>query len=217
MGGQWSARGGYMIVRQSDAHAWTELWLESTGWTRVDLTAALAPGRMDLDLRSFLAGESGLERKRNSYFLRGSEALQLWWDGVEYDWFNSVISFNEESQIEWLTRLGLGRWRGHPLLILCAGVVLVALLSLLLWLRRPARQADPWAKAWRRLCLKLERSGLPARLGHEGPLDYAQRVGKLRPSLAVEMQNLAEAYARARYGSEQTGLGDFKRAIKWMR
>jgi len=217
MGGQWSPRGGYMIVRQSDAHAWTELWLEGTGWTRVDLTAALAPGRMDLDLRTLLAGEGELERQRNSYFWRGSKALQLWWDGVEYDWFNSVISFNEESQIEWLTWLGLGRWRGHPMLLLCAGVFLFALLTLLFWLRRPARQDDAWARAWRQLCFKLERSGLPARMGHEGPLDYAQRIGKLRPSLAEEMKRLAEIYARARYGSDQTGVGDFERAIKLMR
>jgi len=217
MGGQWSPRGGYMIVRQSDAHAWTELWLEGTGWIRVDLTAALAPGRMDLDLRSLLAGEGELERQRNSYFWRGSEALQLWWDGVEYDWFNSVISFDEESQIEWLTWLGLGRWRGHPLLLLCAGVFLLALLMLLFWLRRPMRQDDAWARAWRRLSLKLERRGLPARMGHEGPLDYAQRIGKLRPSLAEEMKFLAEVYAKARYGPDQAGVGDFERAIKLMR
>ena len=217
MGGQWSPRGGYMIVRQSDAHAWTELWLEGRGWTRVDLTAALAPGRMDLDLRTLLAGEGELERQRNSYFWRGSEAIQLWWDGVEYDWFNSVINFNEESQIEWLTWLGLGRWRGHPMLLLCAGVFLLALLTLLFWLRRPARQDDAWARAWRQLCFKLERSGLPPRMGHEGPLDYAQRIGKLRPSLAEEMERLAELYARARYGPDQAGVGDFKRAIKLMR
>ena len=214
MGGQWSPRGGYMIVRQSDAHAWTELWLEGTGWTRVDLTTALAPGRMNLDLRTLLAGEGELERQRNSYFWRSSEAMQLWWDGVEYDWFNSVISFNEESQIEWLTWLGLGALRGHPMILLFIGVFLLALLCLLFWLRRPARQDDAWARAWQRLCFKLERSGLPARLGHEGPLDYAQRVGKLRPSLAAEMQHLADMYARARYGSEQAGLGEFERAIK---
>ncbi|MCX6855956.1 MAG: transglutaminaseTgpA domain-containing protein, partial [Verrucomicrobia bacterium] len=107
MGGEWSSRGGYMIVRQSDAHAWTELWLKGSGWTRVDLTAALAPGRMNLDLRTLLAGDEELERQRNSFFWRGSQELRLWWDGVEYDWYNTVISFDEEAQIAWLTWLGL--------------------------------------------------------------------------------------------------------------
>jgi hypothetical protein len=54
-------------------------------------------------------------------------------------------------------------------------------------------------------------------MGHEGPLDYAQRIGKLRPSLAEEMKFLAEVYAKARYGPDQAGVGDFERAIKLMR
>jgi hypothetical protein len=45
-------------------------------------------------------------------------------------------------------------------------------------------------------------------------LDYAQRIGKLRPDLAADMQHLADVYARARYGSEQAGLGEFERAVK---
>lgn len=214
MGGEWSSRGGYMIVRQSDAHAWTELWLEGKGWTRVDLTAALAPGRMNLDLRSLLAGEGELERQRNSFFWRGSQAMRLWWDGVEYDWYNTVISFDEESQIAWLTWLGLARLRGHPLLLVNMAVFLLALLIFWVWLRRPSRQGDPWAHAWLRLCSQLERRGLPARLGHEGPLDYAQRISSARPSLAGEIQRLAEVYANARYGSEPTALAEFQQSIK---
>jgi protein-glutamine gamma-glutamyltransferase len=214
MGGEWSPRGGYMIVRQSDAHAWTELWLEASGWTRVDLTTALVPGRMNLDLRTLLAGDGEQERQRNSFFWRGSQEMRLWWDGVEYDWYNTIIKFDKEAQIAWLTWLGLGGWRGHPLILICAGVFLLGLLLFYIWLRRPARHGDPWARAWQRLCAKMERSGLPARLGHEGPLDYAQRISTLRPSLAGEVQHLAAVYAQARYGSEASGLPEFEQAIK---
>jgi transglutaminase-like putative cysteine protease len=44
-GGEWNPVGGYLIVRQSDAHAWTEVWLEGKGWTRIDPTAVIAPER----------------------------------------------------------------------------------------------------------------------------------------------------------------------------
>ena len=44
LGGEWNPVGGYLIVRQSDAHAWTEVWLEGSGWTRIDPTAVVAPG-----------------------------------------------------------------------------------------------------------------------------------------------------------------------------
>ena len=32
-GGDWNPVGGYLLVRQSDAHAWTEVWLDGQGWT----------------------------------------------------------------------------------------------------------------------------------------------------------------------------------------
>ena len=36
LGGEWNPVGGYFIVRQSEAHAWTEVWLDGQGWTRID-------------------------------------------------------------------------------------------------------------------------------------------------------------------------------------
>ena len=106
MGGEWSNRGGYMIVRQSHAHAWTELWLEGTGWTRVDPTAALVPARMSLDPRTLLASMEEQERQRSSFIWQSSQAIRLWWDDIEYRWYNTVISFDEEAQIAWLNWLG---------------------------------------------------------------------------------------------------------------
>ena len=45
-GGERNAVDGFWIVRQSDAHAWAEVWLADRGWVRVDPTAAVAPGRI---------------------------------------------------------------------------------------------------------------------------------------------------------------------------
>jgi transglutaminase-like putative cysteine protease len=42
-GGELNPLGDYMIVRQRDAHAWTEVWLAESGWVRVDPTGA-GPG-----------------------------------------------------------------------------------------------------------------------------------------------------------------------------
>ena len=47
-GGELNGIGGYYIVRQSDAHAWTEVWLADEGWVRVDAVAAVAPERVAL-------------------------------------------------------------------------------------------------------------------------------------------------------------------------
>src|SRR5690606_7385087 len=45
--GEFNPLGGYFIVRQSDAHAWSEVWLEGRGGVRVDPTAAVAPERIE--------------------------------------------------------------------------------------------------------------------------------------------------------------------------
>ena len=47
LGGERNPLGAHLIVRQSDAHAWVEVWLEGQGWTRVDPTAAVAPERIE--------------------------------------------------------------------------------------------------------------------------------------------------------------------------
>ncbi|MCA1962908.1 MAG: transglutaminase domain-containing protein, partial [Prosthecobacter sp.] len=196
-----SARGGYMIVRQSDAHAWTELWLEGQGWTRVDPTAALVPERVTLDLRTLLAGgQEELQRQRSSLLWQTLSSTRLWWDSIEYDWYNSVISFDEEAQIAWMNWLGLGRLRGRWLILLSAMTLALALLGLLLWLRRPAPARDRWLRSWQKTCRRLEKQGAPPRLPSEGPLHYAQKVATACPHLAETAQALANTYANGRYG-----------------
>lgn len=217
MGGEWSARGGYMIVRQSHAHAWTELWLKDTGWTRVDPTAALVPDRMTLDPRTLLASIEEQERQRTSLIWRGTQAIRLWWDDIEYRWYNTVISFDEEAQIAWLNWLGLGRVRGRTLLLLSLGLIALTLVALGWWLSRPARPTDPWVRAWQHLGQKLTKLGIPPRQSSEGPLDYAKRAATQLPSKATEIQHLAQIYADARYGQTKTDQSTFARAVKALR
>ncbi|MBT8063106.1 MAG: DUF3488 and transglutaminase-like domain-containing protein, partial [Gammaproteobacteria bacterium] len=52
LGGERNPLTGHVTVRQSDAHAWSEVWLAGQGWQRVDPTAAVAPWR----IRTGLAG-----------------------------------------------------------------------------------------------------------------------------------------------------------------
>jgi transglutaminase-like putative cysteine protease len=46
-GGELNPVDGYLVVRQSDAHAWAEIWLSGQGWVRFDPTAAVAPSRIE--------------------------------------------------------------------------------------------------------------------------------------------------------------------------
>src|SRR5690606_20431075 len=45
-GGEVNPLKNFLVVRQADAHAWTEVWFAGQGWLRIDPTAAVAPERI---------------------------------------------------------------------------------------------------------------------------------------------------------------------------
>lgn len=212
LGGEYSDHnGGYLIVKQCDVHAWTEVWLERYGWFRIDPTAALAPDRLNIDLRAWLAGGAeAAERQRRSLWWRVTQRTRLLWDSLSYAWQDRVIDYNQETQRGLLARLGLVRGR---LVLLISSATAIFAVSLLVswWLRRAARFQDPWMRAWQRTCRKLAVAGVRSRLANEGPLTYAGHVSQARPDLAAQIKPLAEMYAAGRYGGADDLLVEFKR------
>jgi hypothetical protein len=200
------------VVRQSDAHAWTEVWLPGQGWQRIDPTAASAPARIDLNLAAavpagdplpFLSG-AGLDWLR--------EARYRWW-AVSNAWNQWVLGYNPQRQLEFLSRLGMAApdWRKMTatLAVLC-GIVLLALAGGLLY-RRP--RLDPAARLWRKLGRRLARRGL-ARQDWEGPCDYARRVAAARPEHGDEIIAISLLYAGLRYGQcEPSRIDELRRRI----
>jgi hypothetical protein len=199
LGGEWNPVGGYVIVRQSDAHAWTEVWLDGRGWTRVDPTAVVAPERLQQGLFELLPDSlpaASVVMYRNAWFRRLSQA----WDGMNQWWQANVIEFNLRSQLNLLEKLGIDApdWK-H--LGWAFAICLVAWISwVALSLRRsvPRVRPDRIARAWLRATRKLQR--VTPRAASEGPLEYARRVGRARPDLAMRVLALATHYARLRFG-----------------
>ena len=98
--------GGYLIVRQSDAHAWTEVWLEGQGWTRIDPTAVVAPERLQRGVFDLLPDSL----PATSGFLHNNalvHALAQLWDGANQWWQEHVVEFNLRSQLDLLRKLGI--------------------------------------------------------------------------------------------------------------
>lgn len=199
LGGEWNPVGNYLIVRQSEAHAWTEIWLQGQGWTRVDPTAVVAPERLQRGVFEMLANSS-----RISGYLRNNawlDHLVLVWDGAQQWWQEHVVEFDLRSQFDLLRKLGIDSPQWQQLgwafaLGLVAWIVWVALS-----LRRSLGRGkhDRIARAWLRATRKLGRAVAP-RAAHEGPLDYARRITVTRPELATVVGSLATQYARLRFG-----------------
>ncbi len=198
-GGEMNALGGYLIVRQADAHAWAEVWLEGRGWVRVDPTAAVAPNRVQEGL--YAALPPGvlpflMRRGGDSEWLR---QLALSWDALNNSWNEWVLAYGPDRQKEFLSGLGFGPVDWGEMTV--AMTVALSGFSLAYagwrWRRRYAR--DPVARAWQRFCARLARRGL-ARDAAEGPLAFAERVAAGRPELAAPVWEIARLYAALRYG-----------------
>ncbi|KAB2922348.1 MAG: DUF3488 domain-containing protein [Candidatus Contendobacter sp.] len=199
-GGEMNVMGGYLIVRQSDAHAWAEVWLEGRGWVRVDPTGAVAPNRVQQGLYAALS-DSGLlpflaRRGGDSEWLR---QLALGWDTLNNSWNEWVLAYGPDRQKEFLSGLGFGPadWGGMTVAMMVALSGFGVLYAGWRWRSRLAR--DPVARAWQRFCARLARHGL-ARGATEGPLDFAGRVAVQRPELAESVREIARLYAALRYG-----------------
>ncbi len=199
-GGERNPVADYWIVRQSDAHAWTEVWLDGR-WVRYDPTAAVAPERIESGLDAALPGLQG-----DTLPLLGGGAwfqrVALSWDALNATWDRWVLAFGPDEQSALLEGLGFRSPSLRDIALVCAITVSFVLLALTLaGLRSSPARPDRVAVIWQRLCRRLGRAVRP-RAPHEGPAEYAAAVAALRPDLAAAVQALAGHYLRLRY--EQT-------------
>ncbi len=197
-GGEINPIDGSMVVRQSDAHAWAEVWLDGRGWVRVDPTALAAPSRIDAGLAAALPQGELLPLMMRPA-LSWLRAARHRWEAVSNAWNQWVLGYDTLRQHELMRRLGVAEPDWRTLSALLAASTGVLMLLLLAWAHARHRAADPLDRAWDAFCAKLARRGLP-RLPWEGPMDYAGRVAAALPTRAGVVRTIAAAYARLRYG-----------------
>lgn len=197
-GGDINPVDGYMIVRQSDAHAWAEVWLNGRGWVRFDPTAAASPVRVESGVAAAVPATDPLPLM--------ARTTLIWLRGVRYNldalankWNQLVLSYNPERQREFLTRVGMSEpsWENMAMTLFWGVGGLLALLTA--WLLRRIRTTDPVQRLWLRFCAKLGKKGSP-RSAHEGPADFVARTAERYPGEAERIRAIGERYIALRYG-----------------
>jgi len=211
-GGQWNSVGRFLEVKQADAHAWAEVWLEESGWTRVDPTAAVAPERIERGLDVENQAADGAIRFNLGDRMDGAGlGLDKLWRrarmlaaSIDHAWNNWVLAYGPENQVRFFQLLGLVDWRS---LAVWLGVGLGLSITVAVWLILPRRraQADPAKRLYDRFLEKLARQGLAQHTG-EGALAFAERVACHAPELAEPARRITRLYLRIRY--EQTHAPD---------
>jgi transglutaminase-like putative cysteine protease len=196
-GGTINPNGNYLIVRQSDAHAWAEALVDGQ-WLRLDPTAAVAPSRIQMGLGGSMPTTEPIPMlaRLDETFLK---SLYLSWDAINHDWRRNVIGFNFDRQRslwrEWKLSV-LAPWQITAIVAAIATAWVGALLGWLAWRRR---RQDRARALWDSMCVRLARAGLP-RAAHEGPLAYAARAALRWPQFTKAFRIIGDSYAELRYG-----------------
>jgi len=201
-GGELNPVDGYLTVRQSDAHAWAEIWLPGEGWRRVDPTAAVAPERVRSNLARALPQTAPfgltplleLQNDPHSWLAQ----LRFRVSALNNAWNQWVLDYNPDRQRSFLEELGAAF--GHPASL--AGLATAALLGWWWQRRRGQVQPDPLDTLYHAFCRQQARLGAE-RAPHEGPLAYADRLRALPASgeKRAAMEEFLNLYGALKYGS----------------
>lgn len=200
VGGHYNALGDYWLLKHKDAHAWTEIWIEGEGWTRVDPTAAIAPENIldTVDDRQASQARGGLAGAAGSMLgpvLDGSDFLRRQWNEL-------VLGFNAQRQKSLLSPLGIDEadaWQLVTAFAIGSGIALLATLWFLLHEHRD--RSPPLMRAWRAFTARLRRAGVDKR-SDEPPLSFGTRAAGLLPAQAERLRSVSERYANWRYAGQ---------------
>jgi hypothetical protein len=214
LGGEYNDLGHFVLVRQADAHAWCEVWLAETGWTRVDPTTAVAPGRASLDLISFLERGSASNQggaRRSAFAMRLARSalitdIRLAWETLSYEWDTRVLAYDADVQDVVLNSIGLAN-RGSFVLIIEILIVAIALLVIYFgWMQLQTRSRTDRVKAlYERFCQRAARLGV-RRDSWEGPSDFSRRAALLLPNESERIRQISNTYIALRYAREPAGV-----------
>jgi protein-glutamine gamma-glutamyltransferase len=208
LGGEYNDLGHFVLVRQADAHAWCEVFLPETGWTRVDPTSAVAPGRATLDLTSFLETRVASDQiGTNSIaliarLLRSGVVtnIRFFWQTLSYEWDTRLLAFDADVQEIFLRSTGIAS-RGIAFVVIEILLVAIALLAIYFaWMQlRTRSRADRVKALYEYFCRKIDRLGVK-RNPCEGPLDFARRAAHSLPNESNRIRKIADTYILLRYG-----------------
>lgn len=199
-GGEMNKVGQFLEVRQADAHAWAEVWLDNKGWTRVDPTAAIAPERIELGVNvdEQIANQAVNFSPNSEHSGQWFKQAQQLWQSVDYSWQRWVINYDKANQADFLSAFGITDIK--TMLQWLIGTVggVTAIVAWLLLRQRQCKVAQE-VLLYNKFCHKFNRLELK-RAANEGAADFAKRACLHLPHYAEQINAITNLYLTLRYG-----------------
>jgi len=208
-GGEINPNGNYLIVRQSDAHAWAEVWLENRGWVRVDPTSAVSPNRIESGVAEGLSDANLLPLfARQDFPLL--KKLYLNWDAVNNGWNQWVLGYDQEKQLKLLRALINQKiqWHDLGLIFVLTTIFLMSIVSY--FLLKNGKLDIPISKRYylrflNRLAM-LDIHKAP----DEGVYSFGMRASQILPNYAHEITHISTLYNAFLYAKSSTNDDETK-------
>ena len=222
-GGERNAVDGFWVVRQSDAHAWAEVWLAGRGWVRVDPTAMVAPGRVGT-VQRLQAPANVFSSALATVSPTALAQLRALWEAANNRWNQWVLNYNQTTQLNLLKDIGFSSPAWEDLAYVLIALIVAASLCGVAWTLWERSRQDPWLRLLRRANQRLQGWGLapapssPPRqlatlvVGHLGPED--QRAVAIAAWL-LELETLRYAPAQAGAAARLTTLQRTFPTLPW--
>jgi transglutaminase-like putative cysteine protease len=173
-GGELNTVDGYWIVRQSDAHAWTEVWLPGSGWVRIDPTAEVAPERVG-SLQRLRPPPNAFAAALGTMSPGLLANLRQGWEAVNNRWNQWVLNYTQSKQLDLLRSLGFRSPSWQDLSYVLIGIVVTVALVGAAWARWERSRQDPWLRLLGRVRDRLAKAGV-AVAPTSGPRQMAAAV-----------------------------------------
>ena len=216
-GGEINPIDDFMILRQSDAHAWAEVFLGKKGWVRIDPTSAIPPGNIET-LEDALRLNSS--QKKPSQFLQTSwltksfKQARFAWDAINNRWNQWILGYNNKRQKAFFAAIGIPEitWKGLSQLLFSILTVLTAILALIIFSKQKTK-VDEVQKYYLKFLKKIQKAGL-TKNPSEGADDFAARAITKLPQHELQIQNISSSYQQLRYATpNEKHLEQFKKQI----
>jgi transglutaminase-like putative cysteine protease len=198
-GGELNSVDGWWTVRQSDAHAWTEVWLAGQGWVRIDPTASVAPSRTG-SLQRLRPPQGVLVSALGTVSPGLLTSLRAGWEALNTGWNQWVLNYTQSRQLDLLRNLGFQSPSWEDLSYVLIAIVVTVALGGAAWARWERTRQDPWLRLLARVRQRLAHDGIEIPAAG-GPRQLAQavtnRFGQEAQALADWLLRLeAQRYAR---------------------
>jgi transglutaminase-like putative cysteine protease len=214
-GGEINAVDGFWTVRQSDAHAWAEVWLVGKGWVRVDPTSAVSPGRTGT-VQRLLAPQSAIAQALGAVSPQFTLNLRASWEAMNNRWNQWVLNYTQAKQLNLLRNIGFESPGWEDLSTVLIGIIVAVSLCGAVWTLWERRQRDPWLRLLHDATHQLRRAGLGL-----AALPAQSTPRQLAATLPAAHSQIADWLLRleaCRYAPISTSLGTLRaqyRQLSW--